>query len=280
MNYRHAFHAGNFADVMKHLVLMRILAYLALKPAPFRVIDSHAGAGLYDLRSREAIRGGEWQDGIGRLTDYAPTPDVAAILTPYQAALDALTRGGTHYPGSPLLIRHGLRNQDRAAFNELHPESYHHLRRVTPKDDRLTFTTLDGYTAWKAQIPPPERRGLVLVDPPFEETDEFIRLTTGMGEMLRKWPTGIAMLWYPVKDREKTRAFEAALVAQNPAKLLILELHIADIPSDGALAASGLAILNPPYTLAEEMRIALPALARLLARGEGAGFRIEMLVGA
>jgi 23S rRNA (adenine2030-N6)-methyltransferase len=280
MNYRHAFHAGNFADVMKHLVLMRILGYLALKPAPFRVLDTHAGAGLYDLTSVEAQRGGEWQAGFGRLTGFSPPADVAAILAPYLEALSALTRGGTHYPGSPLLIRHGLRAQDHAAFNELQPESYHHLRRVTPRDDRLTFTALDGYTAWKAQIPPAERRGLVLVDPPFEVADEFTRLATGMGEMARKWPSGIAMLWYPVKNRQKTRAFEAALLAHNPAKLLILELHVAELEEDGPLTASGLAILNPPYTLAEEMRITLPAIAQLLARAEGAGTRVEMLTGA
>ena len=280
MNYRHAFHAGNFADVFKHLVLMRLLAKLAEKPAAFRVIDSHAGAGLYDLGAPESARGGEWAGGVGLFRAAELGEAAEALAAPYRMALAAAGIERNHYPGSPWLIRYGLREADRAAFNEPHAETFAALRRALPRDERLAFTAIDGYQAWNAQLPPRERRGLVLVDPPFEAGDEFARLALGMGRMARKWPTGMAAIWYPIKGRDGPRRLEAAVAEHGFAKALVLECHVADPAAEGPLGACGLLVLNPPFRLDEEMALLLPPLIRALGRGRGAGYRIEWLARA
>jgi len=279
VNYRHSFHAGNFADILKHIVLMRILAYLAQKETPFRVIDTHAGAGLYDLSGTQASRTGEWIDGVGRLAGFPFSPAARAIMAPFTDALTALSQGGRLYPGSPALIRHALRRQDRAAFNELHPEDFGLLRRLVGRDERVALTQLDGYTAWKAQIPPAEKRGLVLVDPPFEQEDEFARLAESFRLMARKWPNGVAMLWYPLKNRHAVSTFEAHCREAGFGKVLVLELHVGEIGPDGPLAATGLMLANPPWTLADEMTALLPELSACLARGETARWRADWLCG-
>ena len=280
MNYRHAFHAGNFADVLKHAILMRILTHLMQKDTAIRVIDTHAGSGMYDLKGDAASRTGEWVDGIGRLRE-SPLPAAAeAILAPYRAALEALAPGGRLYPGSPALIRKALRPQDRASFNELHAETLWDLRRALPRDDRLVINPLDGYIAWKAQIPPPERRGLVLVDPPFEKEDEFDRMLEGANLMARKWPQGVAMLWYPIKNQRRVLQFEAGLVESAFARMLIVELHVDEPDAEGPLAACGLAIANPPWKLDEELLHLLPALSERLGRGGVARWRVDWLKNA
>ncbi len=279
MNYRHSFHAGNFADVIKHVVLLRILAHLSRKQTPFRVIDTHAGAGMYDLAGNEAARTGEWIEGIGRLREQTLDPEAEAVLAPYRAALSQLAPEATRYPGSPALIWQALRADDRASFNELHPETCHALRRALPRDNRIVINEIDGYTAWKAQIPPRERRGLVLVDPPFEKTDEFDRMAEGIAAMAGKWPTGTAMLWYPIKHRDAVLRFETALQTCGFGKVLVIELHVDTPEAIGPLAACGLAIVNPPWTLAEEMTALLPGLCALLARRDHARWRCEWLVG-
>lgn len=279
MNYRHSFHAGNFADVIKHVVLMRVLTHLKLKETPFRVIDTHAGAGMYDLRGDEALRTGEWIDGIARLEKKRLSAAAEAVLAPYRAALRELAPLGDVYPGSPALIRHTLRGDDRASLNELHPETCHALRRALGRDDRLVINEIDGYLAWKAQVPPRERRGLVLVDPPFEKDDDFDRMAETAREMGRKWPTGTAILWYPIKNLNTVSRFEAGLQASSFAKLLLVELHIERAHATGPLAACGLAIANPPWTLADEMAALLPELANLLARRNAPRWRIDWLIG-
>lgn len=279
MNYRHSFHAGNFADILKHVALIRVLAYLAQKETPFRVIDTHAGAGLYDLGGAEASRTGEWREGIGRLDGFAFTPRAREIMAPFTEALAALSQGGRLYPGSPALIRHALRTRDRAAFNELHPEEFGLLHRLVGRDERVALTRLDGYTAWKAQIPPPEKRGLVLVDPPFEKEDEFGRLADGMSLMARKWASGLAMIWYPVKNRRAVADFEARCRESGFGKVLVVELHVDEITTDGPLAATGLMLANPPWTLADEMTSLLPELCVCLARGTTARWRVDWLRG-
>jgi len=279
VNYRHSFHAGNFADILKHVVLMRVLAYLAQKETSFRVIDTHAGAGLYDLGGSEAARTGEWIEGVGRLEGFAFSARARKIMTPFTEALTALSHGGRYYPGSPALIRHALRAQDRAAFNELHPEEFDLLRRLVGRDDRVALTHLDGYTTWKAQIPPPEKRGLVLVDPPFEKEDEFGRLAEGFDLMARKWSNGTTMIWYPVKNHQAVAGFETRCREAGFGKVLVLELHVDDIATGGPLAATGLMLANPPWTLAEEMTVLLPELSACLARGETARWRVDWLRG-
>lgn len=277
MNYRHAFHAGNFADVLKHAALMRVLDHLKRKDKPFRAIDVHAGDGFYDLGSDEAARTGEWVEGVGRLAEPLP-PEAEAVLAPWRAALEDLAPLGGVYPGSPALIRHALRAGDRAAFNEKHPEAHARLRQLMGRDARVAITALDAYTVWKAQVPPPERRGLVLVDPPFEQPGEFDRMAEGARMMARKWPGGTLMLWYPIKDREAVRRFEGEITASGFEKLLVLELHVDHPEASGPLAATGLLITNPPFTLRDEMAALLPPLAARLARHAVARWRAEWLL--
>ncbi len=277
MNYRHGFHAGNFADVLKHVILMRMLAHLALKPAPFRVIDTHAGSGLYDLSGEEAQRTGEWRGGVGRMAEPF-SPAAEAVLANWRAALAAITPDDQHYPGSPLFIRHGLREQDRAAFNEPHPAAQAALRKALPaRDNRLAITALDGYTIWNAQMPPNERRGMVLVDPPFEQRDEFQRLAKGVTMMARKWTGGSLAVWYPIKDRAAVDAFEKAAAESGFPNVLVAELHTDRFDADGPLAACGMLMANPPYTLEADLNALLPELAERLATGRTARYRLDWL---
>ena len=203
MNYRHAFHAGSFADVFKHAVHCRILHYLREKSAAFRVIDTHAGAGLYDLTGPEAKRGGEWHDGIERLMAAQLPVPVAALLSPYLEVIGALNEPGRLklYPGSPAIARAWLRPQDRLIACELEPKAASALAGSLRGDSRIKTIEIDGWTALSAYVPPPERRGVVLVDPPFEEEADFHRLSHDMAAAHRKWATGIYALWYPIKDR-------------------------------------------------------------------------------
>jgi 23S rRNA (adenine2030-N6)-methyltransferase len=278
MNYRHGFHAGNFADILKHVILMRMLAHLALKPAPFRVLDTHAGSGLYDLFGEEAARTGEWRNGIGRM-GAAFSTEAERVLAPWRAALLAISPDGRFYPGSPLFIREGLRAEDRAAFNEAHPKAEASLKKLLApyRDPRLAVTGLDGYTMWKAQIPPNERRGMVLVDPPFEARDEFSRLASGMAMMGRKWPGGSLAIWYPVKDQAGLDLLEEGAVASGFADILSVELHVDRPLAEGPLVGTGLLIANPPYTLAQDMEILLPELSARLALSDRARYRIDWL---
>jgi len=187
LNYQHAFHAGNFADVHKHAVLARILSYLKGKPAAFRVIDTHAGAGRYDLRGAEASRGGEWQEGIGRLLGRPLPDEVKTLLAPYLDVVQNLNPGGTPrvYPGSPLLALALIRPQDRLIACELEPRAAAALKGVL-RDRRATVLAIDGWTALGAYVPPKERRGVVLVDPPFEEPADFTRLASALAAAHRK----------------------------------------------------------------------------------------------
>jgi 23S rRNA (adenine2030-N6)-methyltransferase len=201
MNYRHAFHAGNFADVIKHIALARILTYLHEKPAAFRVIDTHAGAGLYDLTGNEAERGGEWRTGIARLMQARLSERVMMLVAPYLDIVRAFNphRDLTAYPGSPLVTRALLRPQDRLVACELEPNTRRQLINALYNDQQARVVDLDGWTALPAFVPPNERRGLVLIDPPFESRDEFARLANGFSAAHAKWPTGIFLLWYPGK---------------------------------------------------------------------------------
>ena len=199
MNYRHAFHAGGFADVMKHALLVRMLAYLQRKDTPIRVIDTHAGVGLYDLAADAAERTGEWVDGIGRL-DEPFSAAVESLLAPYRNVLEVVKarHGGSVYPGSPGIVRELLRRQDRGVFIELHPADYATLADRYNAVANLKTLHLDGWTALHALVPPKERRGLVLIDPPYEEAGELERLGREMLAAARKWPTGItAMMTTP-----------------------------------------------------------------------------------
>ena len=206
MNYRHAFHAGGFADVIKHIVLVRMLAYLQEKPAAFRVIDTHAGAGVYDLTSEEARRGGEWLTGIARIMQARFSEKTEPLLKPYLDIVRAFNpqRDLVAYPGSPLIARALLRPQDRLTACEVEPKARKRLIEALRRDTQARVVDLDGWTALPAFVPPNERRGLVLIDPSFEQKDEFERLAEGFTEAFAKWPTGSYLLWYPVKSRRAT----------------------------------------------------------------------------
>jgi 23S rRNA (adenine2030-N6)-methyltransferase len=272
LNYRHAFHAGNFADVLKHIVLSRVLVHLREKPGAFRVIDTHAGAGLYDLSSSEAARGGEWQDGIGRLIDASLPKPAAALLSPYLDAIRALNPGGKlrSYPGSPVLAQHFLRAQDRLIACELEPHAAKALRRSLAGDERAKAIEIDGWTGLTAYIPPVERRGVVLIDPPFEQDGDYTRLAAALDTARRKWASGTYLLWYPIKGRPEPDALAKRVRRLAIPKVMRAELTVSPSSDPTRLNGCGLIILNPPWTLEAELPELFPALATLLGRaGKG-----------
>ena len=267
MNYRHAFHAGGPADVVKHAVLARILVHLCNKPAAFRVIDTHAGAGLYDLRGPEATRSPEWRDGITRLLAAPIDGEAAALLAPYLDAVRALNPGGelAAYPGSPVVTCSLLRSQDRLVACELEPSAAAALAHNLGGDRRAKAIAIDGWTALNAYVPPPERRGVVLIDPPFEATDEFSRLAEALEAAHRKWATGIFVLWYPLKGRQDSDALARRLRRAAIPKVLRAEVDFAMQRKPEGLAGCGLIVVNPPWILADELEILLPLFAKVFA---------------
>src|ERR1700710_866754 len=282
MNYRHAFHAGGFADVIKHIVLVRILTHLQEKPAPFRVIDSHAGAGVYDLTGEEARRGGEWLTGIARIMQARFSEAVLPLVAPYLDIVRAFNpqRDLEAYPGSPLIARALLRPQDRMVACEVEPTARKRLIGALRRDTQARVVDLDGWVALPAFVPPKERRGLVLIDPSFEHKDEFARLADGFAQAFAKWPTGSYLLWYPVKSRRATdtlaqQVAETVAVADMPGTCLRLEFSVAPQVAGAALTSAGLLIVNPPWTLAAELRAILPELEKPLGQGGAGRFRLE-----
>ncbi len=273
MNYRHEFHAGNFADVLKHAFLVRILLYLARKDKPFRFIDTHAGAGLYDLEGEAASRSGEARDGILRLLEAEDLGAARELIAPYLAAVRA-AGAAKLYPGSPLVAQKFLRPDDRALFCETLPEAAEALRRALGRDSRAKILEIDGYQGLRAFTPPPERRGLVLIDPPYERRDEYERVHDALAAALKKWAGGVFLVWLPVKEREIVDAFGRAVTALAPRSLFV-EWQV-ETPAPGRpLARTGLIVLNPPFVLEKEARLILPELTRLLARGPGAEYSVR-----
>ena len=279
MNYRHAFHAGNFADVLKHAVLVRILLHLRTKPAAFRVIDTHAGAGRYDLGGPEATRSLEWREGIERLVAAPLGEPARLLLAPYLDAIAAFNNPGslTCYPGSPALVRAFLRAQDRLLACELEPNAAAALARYLAGDRRSKALAIDGWTALHAYVPPKERRGLVLVDPSFEDAGDFARLGEALEAAQRKWAGGTYLLWYPVKERAGPDALARRLRRSGIAKILRVELGLGGTRADNRLGACGLIVVNPPWTLADELAILLPELAAILSAGSGGAHRVDWL---
>jgi 23S rRNA (adenine2030-N6)-methyltransferase len=282
MNYRHAFHAGGFADVIKHIVLVRMLTYLQDKPAAFRVIDTHAGAGVYDLTGEEARRGGEWLTGIARVMQARFSEAALPLVAPYLDIVRAFNSGRDlkAYPGSPLIARALLRPQDRLTACEVEPKARQRLIEALRRDTQARVVDLDGWMALPAFVPPKERRGLVLIDPAFEQKDEFDRLGSGFAEAFAKWPTGGYLLWYPVKSRRATDDLArhvAATVAAGPSpgRCLRLEFSVAPQTAGAALASAGLLIVNPPWTLAGELKAILPELEKPLGQGGAGRFRLD-----
>lgn len=284
MNYRHKYHAGNFADVVKHAVLALVIERLKLKVAAFRVIDTHAGTGVYDLGSEEAQKTGEWLGGIGRLIGRGAEPlpaAVARLLAPYLDVVQRFNPAGeiVRYPGSPKLARQLLRLQDRMVVNELHPEDARSLQGAFARDEQVKVTELDGWVALKAQLPPKERRGVVLIDPPFEEPGEFARLLRALREAEKRFATGIYILWYPIKDRRLVDEFKRDLAECGIARLMAVELWIRAGADPDVLNGTGLVILNPPFELDRQLAVLGPFLAQRLGLETGARWVLDRLSG-
>ncbi len=247
MNYRHAYHAGNFADVVKHATLALVLDHLRAKDKPIAVLDTHAGIGRYDLQAIEAEKTGEYRDGILRVIDR-PHP----ALEPYLGVVAAMNPGRPSprlYPGSPELIVRLTRPADRIHLAELHPEDAATLASAYAHDPRVSVTNQDGYIALKALLPPEPRRGLVLIDPPFEVTDEFARLARGLRHAHRRFATGIYAAWYPIKDRPPVAAFHKDVAESGIRKVMVAELLLRPDSDPERLNGCGLVIVNPPWRL-------------------------------
>lgn len=260
MNYRHAFHAGNFADVVKHVALVAILLHLRKKEKPFRVVDSHAGRGLYDLAGEAAQRTGEAEQGIRRLEALRePLPPALA------AYLDIVRRmPAGQYPGSPVIAAELLRANDRLMAIERHPEEAAALSAALAPYRNAKAIEADGYARLASLLPPPERRGLVLIDPPFEAGDEFARMADALAGSRRRFATGIYLLWYPVKSQAAAAALAGEILTGGSEDTLQITI---DVGGDGArLTAAGLLVVNPPFGLAAEMRLAADILSPLLGR--------------
>ncbi|GJL92185.1 23S rRNA (adenine(2030)-N(6))-methyltransferase RlmJ [Hyphococcus sp.] len=273
MNYRHAYHAGNHADVLKHVILARIIEHMKQKDAPFRIFDAHGGIGVYDLGGVEAEKTFEWRDGAGRLfaedgTAIALSEGTEVLLAPWRRCVAAVNEPGalSHYPGSPEVARLLLRQGDRLRLNELHPIDYETLRARYAKDKRTAVTRLDALMFLKSQTPPPEKRGLILVDPPYEKTDEAAQAIRMLSESLKRFATGVYCLWYPVTGDglDKRLRDDAASLG---AKMLTAELLVRSARPDGGLAGSGVIVVNPPWKLDDELALLLPALAERLSQG-------------
>jgi 23S rRNA (adenine2030-N6)-methyltransferase len=269
MNYRHAFHAGNFADCMKHALLVWLLRAMAQKPAGFFVLDTHAGRGRYSLDVGPAALTGEWRGGIGRLLDDPPTELLDYVSMVRQCGL---------YPGSPALIAAMLRPQDRLACCELQPDEFAALKRGFRGDDRVAVHHRDAWEALGALLPPRERRALVLVDPPYEPLDDFSRMAERLCSGHGRFPSGVFAAWYPIKHRARVRDFFTSLRETGVRDIVAAELLLRE-PDAARLNGCGLAVINPPFRFELEAPQILLALLERLGNGEpGAGVVLERLV--
>ncbi len=284
LSYRHAFHAGNFADVHKHAVLALLLRALRKKDTAFCCIDTHGGAGRYDLLSAEAQKNKEYADGIGRLWGRGSPP---AVLEHYLAAVRACNAGAgaqmledapRYYPGSPRLIRHYLRPQDRLILTELHSSDIIALREEFSGDPQVGVHHLDAYQGLKAFLPPKEKRGLVLIDPAFERHDEVERAVRGLHFAWQRWPQGIFALWYPITHRASTENIRQWLTKLKIAKSLVAEMCVRAPDSARRLSGSGMVLVNPPWRLDEEIKDACRYLAETLASDGGAHSRTDWVL--
>ncbi len=280
MNYRHAFHAGNVGDVLKHVVVERVLAHLQVKPKPLFVLDTHAGPGLYDLAGAEATRTGEAAGGIDRLLAH-PAPHAALAGYLDLVAQARMTRGPAAYPGSPLLAASLLRPGDRLVAVERHPQEAAALRTLLGRRPGVSVRVgEDGYAALAGLLPPPQRRGLVLMDPPFEDRAEFGAMVAALVRAHRRFPTGVYVVWYPLKDPGAVEAFHQHVLTTGLPRALVAELWVRPLAVVQGLAGCGLLLVNPPWRLDDTLGDLLPWLVEALevAPGRG-GWRLAWLRG-
>ncbi|EIK96931.1 hypothetical protein PMM47T1_09736 [Pseudomonas sp. M47T1] len=268
MNYRHAYHAGNHADVFKHLVLSRLLALMSRKEQPFAYLDTHAGIGLYDLRGDQASRTGEFLEGIARLWQ---ADDLPPLTADYMGMIRDMNPDGElrYYPGSPEVARRLTRPQDRVQLNEKHPQDGLLLKENMKGDRRVAVHLGEGWHVPRALLPVPEKRAVMLIDPPFEQLDEMQRCAKALKEAVGRMRQTVAAVWYPVKDQRALKRFYQDLAGSGAPKLLRVELLVHSLERPDSLNGSGLAIANPPWGLEEELRQLLPWLAVKLGQTQG-----------
>ncbi|HTV85853.1 MAG TPA: 23S rRNA (adenine(2030)-N(6))-methyltransferase RlmJ [Dyella sp.] len=289
MNYRHAYHAGNFADVLKHSVLFALIQALQAKDAPFALIDTHAGSGCYALDSEEAGKTGEYRQGIARLLfpDLHPSSNATGATLPplLRHWLDTILSlpGNEHglklYPGSPLQAARAMRDTDSAQLCELHPDEAARLRELFHHDRRVHVHNRNGYEALKALLPPKEKRGLVLIDPPYEAQEaEYRLIEAALKTALQRWPTGIYAIWYPIKLRSQVQPFLRGLQHSGARRVLRAELLVHPDDSPLRLNGSGMAVLNAPWNLDQVLREPLQAMAQLLSQERAATWRLDWLL--
>jgi 23S rRNA (adenine2030-N6)-methyltransferase len=273
VNYRHAFHVGNHADVLKHVCLALALEHMRRKATPFVVLDTHAGRGRYALDGEEATRSPEWREGIGRLWEWADAP---ADLAPYLDAVRAQNGPSLHsYPGSPLQALAGMRDHDRLVACELHPEEAGALRRRLADDPRAQVHERDGFEAMGALLPPPERRGLILIDPPYEDRDlDMARTLKALKRALPRFGYGAYLWWRPLKDLREIEQADRELTASGGVKALRVDLAVDHATPVGRLVASSMLVINPPFTLESRLAAILPALSARLALSDHAGWSL------
>jgi 23S rRNA (adenine2030-N6)-methyltransferase len=280
LSYRHAFHAGNHADVLKHFVQMQLLHYLAQKDKPFWVIDTHAGAGCYELDRGYAAKNAEYESGIARLWQAGGLP---AALADYVALVKGLNPDGQLklYPGSPLVSQQLLRDQDRLRLFELHPSDFELLaQNFAERDKQVIVQKADGFGALKALLPPPPRRALVLIDPPYEEKQDYARVVDALQEGLKRFANGIYAVWYPCLQREESARLPEKLKRLPVKSWLQVELHVQSPAADGfGMHGSGMFVLNPPWTLHATLQEVMPKLLALLGQDAGARFVLEQQAG-
>jgi 23S rRNA (adenine2030-N6)-methyltransferase len=276
LSYRHAFHAGNHADVLKHLILLQIAEYLAEKPAPFWIIDTHAGAGRYALESAHASKLAEYKDGIGRLWEAKGLPPAAKD---YVEMVRQLNPDGQlrHYPGSPWLARQMLRDGDRLRLYEMHTTDARLLLECFKGTGReVAITDGDGFTGLKAILPPPPRRALVLIDPSYETKSDYTAVVKALQEALKRFPTGTYALWYPMLSKLESRQLPDKLKRLGCSNWLHATLEVKAPSRDGfGMNGSGMFVINPPWTLEKKLHETLPKLTELLAQGPGAKYTLE-----
>lgn len=281
MNYRHAYHAGNFCDVLKHAVLALVIAHLNRKSSAYRVVDTHAGAGSYDLSGVEALKTREADDGIARVLGQTFVPDIAELLEDYLGVVRALNDGCANvrtYPGSPQLAHLLSREQDVVVANELHGEDRAQLNALFKSARRVKVLGLDGWIGVKSLLPPKERRGVVLIDPPFEEPDEFKRLVGAVRDGLKRFSNGIFLLWYPIKELSRCEEFRGLITDVGAGSVLDATLLVRRPVDESVLNGSGLVVLNPPYELDVKLARLVPALSDVLAQRPGARGDVRWLI--
>jgi 23S rRNA (adenine2030-N6)-methyltransferase len=280
VNYRHAFHAGNFADVHKHVALLALLDRLKRKPTPLFFLDTHAGRGRYDLQSSDATRSNESRAGIGRLQGISATAaDIRNYMLAAGLSTEKTEQPVRQYPGSPVLALDALRAGDRAVFVEQQPLEARVLEQALSRRRGISVVCGDGYAALKTYLPPRENRGLILIDPPYESDREFTEVERALVLGLQRWPNGIFAAWYPIKAGRDSQRLHAALQKSGLRKLLLLELNVRPADSPVALNGSGLIVANPPWQFDTEMQVANAELHRVLSPEGGGGTRVEWLVG-